>query len=568
MGKASRKKRDRRGAPALPAEETLIDDTVVDDSMSDDPETIASRAMARLMHTNTPRNPSLAACYAVGYMALALAQQEGTAPHWYRDADPLDLLFLGTGWPMSLEDASDFALARDAWLRLLRDTVHGRGIRRFVEEVVALSTESDLPVDDGYLMLTLAGRLEAAGLDRRRLPRRLLPDQALRDCRALRGPDPDLDLPEPPEDAKARVKRFWKAEPGSGVGDTPQAVLRDGLRRLHDLGMPVKRESGFLLPALYAQLMTKPGEPLEDMGEQACAWALSLDEASALVPVLDVLLVAPDRGMTVAETLGHLFALPAFTEPIPSDALLWTGSPGLALPRMAFELGIPEVSTLERDLTPDMLDWAGMHARMRLATAARNGGFLDADETDEADEADEAEVAHETDGVHGAHDEPHEAWAARRAAVRGAVTEKIRKKAGDATPVRRPSDHPVERIWNADGSSVIRFSGDTTEGKEAIEAFEGQLDYFREKFGREPAPEDPLFFDPDADEPTPLTKERFDSMLLDLAERVADEGMDPAPLHAWREVGYIVTEETRNGFTAAEVIAFNRALARHRAAGA
>ena len=34
-----------------------------------------------------------------------------------------------------------------------------------------------------------------------------------------------------------------------------------------------------------------------------------------------------------------------------------------------------------------------------------------------------------------------------------------------------------------------------------------QLDLFREKFGREAGPGDPIFFDPDFDVPTPLTDE-------------------------------------------------------------
>ncbi len=36
------------------------------------------------------------------------------------------------------------------------------------------------------------------------------------------------------------------------------------------------------------------------------------------------------------------------------------------------------------------------------------------------------------------------------------------------------------------------------------EQMEDQLQRFIEKFGREPGPNDPIFFDPDFDEPTPL----------------------------------------------------------------
>ncbi|MFD7894027.1 hypothetical protein [Streptomyces sp. NPDC059743] len=507
------------------------------------------------MRSNAPGKLSLAGAYAFGYGALGYAQQEGTGPGWYQETDPLDALFLGTVWPGDFSNEFEFANARDAWLRLLRGTVHGKGIQRFVREAVSASEELEIPVNDGELMLALTGRLEAAGLDQRHLPRRLLPKAALQGCRAVFGPSLDLRLPDPPEDAKKRVRRFWKdTEEESWADDTPQAILRDGLRRFHDAGLPVKEESGVLLPALYAALMAKPGELIQDMGEHASVWALSLDEASALVPVLDILLVAPKLEMSVADALGHLFAVPAFTEPIPSEALIWTSSPGLALPRLAFELGIPEVSTRETAITPDLLDWVGMHARMRLSAAARESA-AGLEETDSVD------------GTVGIQEESDERWAERRETVREAVLHKVRKKSGGTAARRRQFDRPVERIWNADGSSVVRISTDTPHGQELKVAMDGQLDAFREKFGREPGPGDPLFFDPDADEPTRLTKEYFDDMMLDMAERAVEIGIDPAFLHAWREVGYVVTEENRSMFTTAEVLAFSRAVTRHRQAG-
>ncbi|MGW7515156.1 hypothetical protein ACWGJ2_06135 [Streptomyces sp. NPDC054796] len=496
----------------------------------------------------------MAGAYAFGYAALGYAQQEGTAPDWYQEIDPLDALFLGTVWPGEFSDEFEFANTRDAWLRLLRDTAHGKGIQRFVREVISASEGLELPVDDGELMLAVSGRLEAAGLDRSRLPRRLLPGQALQGTRVVHGPSLDMRLPDPPEDAKERVNQFWGDKTESGAADTPHAVLRDGLRRFQDAGLPVEDEPGVLLPALYAALLAKPGELLEEMGQPAWAWALSLEETSALVPVLDILLVAPDLELTVAETLGLLCAIPAFTEPIPSEALLWTSSPGLALPRLAFELGISEVCTRGGVITPDMLDWAGMHARMRLSTAAREkAAFLE--ETDSADDTD------------GTNEEPDERWAERRKAVREAVLHKVRKKSGGTAAEPGRSDRPVERIWNADGSSEVRISADTPHGQEIQKGLRHQKEAFREKFGRDPEPGDPLFFDPDADEPTRLTKEYVDNMMLDMAERAVELGYDPAFIHAWREVGYAVTEETKGMFTTAEVIAFNRALARHRQAG-
>lgn len=444
----------------------------------------------------------------------------------------------------------EFANARDAWLRLLRGTVHGRAIERFVREAVATSAELELPIDHPDLMLALADRLEAAGLDRRPLPRRLQPVAALRGCRAVCGPSPELRLPEPTADAKERFKRFWKSgKDVSWAEDTPQAILREGLRRLQDDGLPVKKESGVLLPALYAALLANPGEPLGDLGDHAWAWALSLDETSPLVPVLDTLLIAPMLEMPVDDTLGRLFALPAFTEPIPSEALLWTSSPGLALPRMAFELGMPQVSTRNGTITPDELGQAGTRARMRIGSAARRA-TADLDDTVGTDQL--ADTSQNTE----------EQWAERREAVRKAVLGRVSGKRSGAPAPHRRFDRPTEIIWNADGSSVARFSAGTRT------ALEAQLDSFRKKFGREPRPGDPLFFDLDVDEPTPITRGDVDRMILDMAELAAGLGIDPAYFHAAREVGYLVTEENCSMFTKAEVLTYERAVARHRQGGA
>ncbi|MFI6049930.1 hypothetical protein ACIBCO_07510 [Streptomyces violascens] len=546
MGKASRKKRQHRARKVVPATSAEV--------MGGDPRSLGEAALGRLLRTNAPEKLSLAGAYAFGYMELGYAQRESVAPAWYEEVDPLDALFLGAAWPGKFGDEFEFANARDAWLRLLRGTVHGKGVERFVREVVSASEELALPVDDGELMLALADRLEAAGLDQRRLPRRLLPRVALQDCRAVRGPSLDLRLPDPPEDAKRQARRFWE-DPAeeSSADDTPYAVLREGLRQFEEAGMPVEEDSSVLLPALYAALLAKPAELLLDVGQHAAVWACSLDEASELVPVLDILLVAPEREISVTDTLAHLFAVPAFTEPIPSDALLWTSSPGLALSRLAFGLDIPKVSTRDTEITPDLLDWVGMHTRMHLSAVARRS-------------AAELEEADGIDGADGSEEEADERWSERREALRGAALDKIRKKSDRAAVTHRAFDRPIERIWNADGSSLIRISSETPDGQGLIEDIKAQREAFREKFGRNPGPDDPLFFDPDADEPLPLSKQHFDDMMLEMAERAAEIGIDPAFLHAWREVGYVVTEENRSMWTTAEVLAFSRAVVRHREA--
>lgn len=59
---------------------------------------------------------------------------------------------------------------------------------------------------------------------------------------------------------------------------------------------------------------------------------------------------------------------------------------------------------------------------------------------------------------------------------------------------------------------------------EAMAAVERQKELFIEKFGREPGPNDPIFFDPNADEPTPINPRDVEDSVVDAAERA---GIDP-----------------------------------------
>ena len=54
-----------------------------------------------------------------------------------------------------------------------------------------------------------------------------------------------------------------------------------------------------------------------------------------------------------------------------------------------------------------------------------------------------------------------------------------------------------------------------------------------EKFGREPGANDPVFFDPDKDVPTPIDPAR---MAADLEKAIRDAGIDPAKAEAIRKL--------------------------------
>ncbi|MFE7559040.1 hypothetical protein [Kitasatospora sp. NPDC057500] len=354
-----------------------------------------------------------------------MAQLEADGPRWFHDLDPLDALFLGTAWPQRFRDEFEFSNARDGWLRLVRGTVHWKGIERFVLEVVAASEQHDLPVDEGELMLLLAGRLEEIGLDQRKLPARLLPGAALSGTRLIDGPPVDLALPEPPADAAQKVAQFWESTQVEVPHDgTILDALREGVHLLHRAGLAVREESGLLLPALYLALVAKEDEEIEEAGPRSAVWALALPADSSLISVTDLLLVAPEQRLTADEALAHLFALPSLAAGTSAADRRWTSSPGRALIDLAFELEIPQVTT-------------------------RNG-------------------------------------------------------------------------------KIIRF------GENAAASFRAQLRRFEEKFGRPPEPNDPVFFDPDADTPRLRPFSDIETKGATLLEEI---GLSAAWAFAYRETG-------------------------------
>jgi len=72
------------------------------------------------------------------------------------------------------------------------------------------------------------------------------------------------------------------------------------------------------------------------------------------------------------------------------------------------------------------------------------------------------------------------------------------------------------------------------------DALRGQREAFVEKFGREPGPEDPLFFDPDCDTPRPL---HHDKVQGEMVEAMVAAGIDPRLIYAFRRTGLLVSEE-------------------------
>ena len=75
---------------------------------------------------------------------------------------------------------------------------------------------------------------------------------------------------------------------------------------------------------------------------------------------------------------------------------------------------------------------------------------------------------------------------------------------------------------------------------ETLAIIEDQLQKFREKFGREPGPKDPIFFNPDSLTPEPFPLEAY---LEESTAAMVEAGMRPEIIYAHRKTGLIVTQE-------------------------
>jgi hypothetical protein len=82
----------------------------------------------------------------------------------------------------------------------------------------------------------------------------------------------------------------------------------------------------------------------------------------------------------------------------------------------------------------------------------------------------------------------------------------------------------------------------------------------REQFGREPGPDDPLFFEPGVAVPQFLSDESSDEIWKSLLQAAGDSGIDPAIVYAMNKTGRIVTETNVHSLTDAELQEWNDAV--------
>lgn len=83
---------------------------------------------------------------------------------------------------------------------------------------------------------------------------------------------------------------------------------------------------------------------------------------------------------------------------------------------------------------------------------------------------------------------------------------------------------------------------------------------FRKKFGRDPGPEDPVFFDPKSDVPKPIEPGEFDRMLMDA---LLQSGAPPEVIYAFKKTGRLGVEGKMDLWAEEDVREWEAAIAEY-----
>jgi hypothetical protein len=100
-----------------------------------------------------------------------------------------------------------------------------------------------------------------------------------------------------------------------------------------------------------------------------------------------------------------------------------------------------------------------------------------------------------------------------------------------------------------------------TLNQETTDALRGQMEAFKKKFGREPGPDDPLLFDPDAATPQPYPEEKLKQ---EMATALRMAGIDEARIYATQKTGMLITKENYNLWSKADLEEYRQALEEYR----
>jgi hypothetical protein len=153
---------------------------------------------------------------------------------------------------------------------------------------------------------------------------------------------------------------------------------------------------------------------------------------------------------------------------------------------------------------------------------------------------------------------------ARRERRRLAREDAVREEHARLVVQRSQDPRFTQRIHQNDGTTVYRWPPDSPQDKQLREMIKCQTRRFRDKFGRDPGPEDPVFFDPEADQPRPCDQDTVTREITEALRHAGTEaGVDPALIEAWCQLGYVITEDNRHLFSASDIAAWDEAVRHH-----
>ena len=92
------------------------------------------------------------------------------------------------------------------------------------------------------------------------------------------------------------------------------------------------------------------------------------------------------------------------------------------------------------------------------------------------------------------------------------------------------------------------------------ELLEKQRAAFRKQFSREPEPTDPIFFDPNCPYPKPVSQQQQDGVEQEILAAMANVGIDPAIMYAFRKTGRIVTAHNQQFLSKEELTEWQDAV--------
>lgn len=98
-----------------------------------------------------------------------------------------------------------------------------------------------------------------------------------------------------------------------------------------------------------------------------------------------------------------------------------------------------------------------------------------------------------------------------------------------------------------------RKLGEVPINAELRAALDHQFKRFKEKFGRDPGPNDAVFFDPDADTPQPFNADK-------ITRAMSTAGIEPAKIYAYRKTGLLASSENWELLSDQDRAAWNQAL--------